>query len=149
MSITGPRSISKFLFGIALLVAIFVAPARSQNYVKGGTFTLPFEARWGQVMLPAGTYSFLLAGGYNSQIIIQQGTRYRGIVPVFDFSGRDAKKLEHGSLLCVRHNATYSVRALNLPEKGTFYFPVSKDKNQTVAQAPELIQSVPVVVAGS
>jgi hypothetical protein len=147
MSVTGPRSTWKFLFGTALLLAIFVAPARSQNYVQAGSFTLPFEARWGQVKLPAGTYSFLVDAAHN-EVIILQGTRSLGIAIVSELAWHDAGKFEKPSMLCVRHDSTYSVRALKLPAEGTLYFFPPKDKNRTVTQAPELIQSVPVTVAG-
>lgn len=150
MSSLGARKVLKLLFAAALTFAVLAVPARPQSYAGSGklTFTLPFDAQWGFVKLPAGNYSFTVGDSLNAhQVILTQGTRYIGIVSQTEFSDDNKANLQP-SLLCVRHDSTFSVRALRLPELGTFYYPVAKQKNKTVAQSPELIQDVPVILSG-
>lgn len=145
----GAKGVLKLLFAAALAFAVLAVPARPQSHAGSRlTFTLPFDAQWGLVKLSAGTYSFSLDDAYHAhQVLISQGTHYVGIVPYSEFS--DEKKADlQASLLCVRHDSAFSVRALRLPEVGTFYYAVPKQKNKTVAQTPELIQDVPVILGG-
>jgi hypothetical protein len=149
MRFRGAKPVLKLLLGAALAVAVLAIPAHSQGYGRSGTFTLPFDAQWGLAKLSAGTYSFDVEDAMNFQVILRQGTRYVGIVvPQSGFSRDDQANL-HASLLCVRHGSSFSVRALRMPGLGTFYYSTPKQKNQTVAQKPELIQDVAVTLAGS
>lgn len=146
----GAKEVMKLLFAAALTFAVLAVPARPQSYAgsRSLTFTLSFDAQWGLVKLSAGTYSFTLDDAIHAhQVILSQGTRYVGIVPYAEFSDEKKANLQP-SLLCVRHDSTFSVRALRLPQLGTFYYSVPKDKNKTVAQSPELIQDVPVILGG-
>ena len=49
-------------FALSSLVLALIASCLSAGMAKAqewqGQFTLPFEARWGQAILPAGDYSF-------------------------------------------------------------------------------------------
>lgn len=141
------RKVLKLLLASAVLFAIFAVPAHAQGAVSG-TFTLPFDAQWGQLKLPAGTYSFDIQDTLRfHQIIVLQGTKIVGLVSPSEISHEDEANL-HPSLLCVRHNANFFVRALRLPQLGTLYYKGEKEKPLTVAQAPELIQDVPITVSG-
>ncbi len=51
------RTASILVVMAALAVALLPKPAAAGEVVSG-TFTLPVAARWGTVMLPAGTYHF-------------------------------------------------------------------------------------------
>lgn len=56
------RTVITALFGV--LAFMGVANAQQINY--RGKFTLPVVARWGNVVLPAGDYTFTLESGSNS-----------------------------------------------------------------------------------
>lgn len=148
MKFLGSKPVLKLLFGAVLMLVVLAVPARPQAYLSSGTFSLPFDAQWGSVKLPAGTYSFDVEDAIHShQVLVRQGIRYVGIVPQSEFSDDNKTNLQ-ASLLCVRHGSSFSVRALRLPEIGTYYYATPKQKNQTVAQKPELIQDVPVILGG-
>lgn len=129
------------------MFAVLAVPARPKSYRHAGTFALPFDAQWGLVKLSAGTYSIDIEDGSNFQVILSQGTHYVGII--LPESGYSLDKSDvQPSLVCVRHDSTFSVRALRLPAVGTFYYSMPKSKNRTVAQQPELIQNVPITLEG-
>jgi hypothetical protein len=48
----------------ALCLATSLASAQTSGF--RGKFTLPFKARWGQVVLPPGNYTFSIASGYDA-----------------------------------------------------------------------------------
>ena len=148
MKFLGPKPVLKLLFCAVLMSVVFAVPAHTQWYSASGTFNLPFDAQWGQVKLSAGTYSFVVDDAlHNNRIILRQGTHYMGFISRSEFSDDNKANLQP-ALLCVRHDSSFTVRALRLPEIGTYYYFMSKQKNQTVAQKPELIQDVPVLLGG-
>ena len=51
-------------------------------------------------------------------------------------------------LICIRHDGNVSIRALRLPNVGTFYFSLPKDLKMLIARQPELIETVFVKVSG-
>jgi hypothetical protein len=136
-----------------LLATALSAGLLSAEDLKG-TFTLPFEVRWGTAILPAGDYSFTIdtgdplhlatvRGRDGAAMIMASGTSDR------QFSGRNA-------LFLVRRGRAGTVRALHLATPGigspkgglVFHYSPPKSEPLLLAQAPELIQSVPVVVSG-
>lgn len=147
MRFSGFKPVLKLLIGAALMFVVLAAPARPGMYRHAGTFTLPFDAQWGLVKLSPGTYSLDIEEGRNFQVILRQGTHNVGIITPESGYSLDHTDLQ-ASLLCVRRGSTFSVRTLRLPTVGTFCYSTPKSKNHTVAQQPELIQNVPITVAG-
>jgi hypothetical protein len=56
--------------------------------------------------------------------------------------------LDSPVLICIRHDGNVSVRALRLPNVGTFYFSLPKDLQTLIARQPELIETVSLEVSG-
>ncbi len=126
----------------------------AEDYV--GKFTLPFEVRWGKAALPPGDYTFnidLARGGHMAKIIDQDGNSVAMIMA----SGTSDRQLDGRSeLILVRRGNKGTVRALALATPGfgspkgglVFSYPAPKGEPPLLAQGPELIQRIPVLIAG-
>jgi hypothetical protein len=127
-----------------LLATALSAGLLSAEDLKG-TFTLPFEVRWGTAILPAGDYSFQLDN--SNYIVTIRGENQAAMV--LSPSRRDDNQSGSSALIVVRHGKRGTVRALRLPEQNVvFTYPARKGEPPMLAQAPELIQRIPVVVSG-
>jgi hypothetical protein len=134
-----------------LLLAVLAAGlsaslARAQEYE--GKFTLPFEARWGVAVLPAGDYTFRAnASQIPCMVSVSQGQQ---IVALILTNGTDRGEVAGSSaLIAVRSAGSYRIRALQLAEAGVVleYSP-PKAERQILAQQPVLFQRMPVIAAG-
>jgi len=97
--------------GLALLAACFVA-GHANAQVLQGKFTLPFQARWGQTILPAGEYSFKLDSVRPSCTL--QLYRGRNAVAMILAQSYDWTSSGQAELTVVGG----TVRSLNLPDIG-------------------------------
>lgn len=110
-----------------------------------GTFTLPFEVRWGTAVLPAGDYSFKIDN--TDYTVTIRGENQAAMVlslarSIDNHAGSNA-------LIIARHGKRGTVRALRLAEQNVvFTYPAPKGEPRTLAQAPELLQRIPVFVSG-
>jgi hypothetical protein len=125
-----------------------------------GTFTLPFETRWGLAVLPAGDYTLML----NFKAGIRFVDISRGRTGVATFLYRSHETFEqsdsNSALTLVRHGNGGTVLSLNVPALDEIYFfdlpkgervfaqNSPKSERVLVAQAPALIQRIPVAVSG-
>ena len=133
------------------LVGIFASPANAQ-YKAAGSFTLPFEAKWGNAVLPEGDYTFIIqpatSSGDSNYLVTfaPKGSRGETI-----FARKDLGRPEVGSrnlLVAVRSGWKYRIRSLHLAFANLIVdFPMPKEKQTLIAAAPNLIQSVPILVA--
>jgi hypothetical protein len=134
-----------------LLLAVLAAGlsaslASAQEYE--GKFTLPYEARWGKAVLPAGDYSFRVNPSRDSCItLVGQGRR--GVALILTSKTTRGEVAGSSALITVRSAGSYRIRALRLAEAGMVleYMP-PKAERQLVAQQPVLFQRVPVIAAG-
>jgi hypothetical protein len=148
MKLTQSYTLVKVLLLAVLAAGVSTSLASAQ--VCEGTFTLPFQARWGQVTLPAGKYSFRLDPSASPYTVTVQGASRGAIVMAHHISDRqDSGRSE---LLIVRSGGKAWVRALHLvgPDLGqVFVYPLPKGERNYLAQAPQLNQRVPVLMASS
>ena len=137
--------------GLALLAGCLTAnPASAQEAFKG-SFTLPFEARWGNIVLPAGQYSFTLDHATAQGIVtIQKETgRYGYMGRVLNQGTYDRQVVDHSELVLVRSGGNYRIRALRLGDLGmTFEYSVPKGERQLISQTPQLLERIPVRMGG-
>jgi hypothetical protein len=143
---------SKSILWIALGAVIAIAaimPGLQAGPATTGRFKLPFDAQVGKTALPTGDYTFSVdrsAGSYGVVYVYREGQAMGIAVPQtldrFEGQGMNAE------LLCVRHDGKVTVRALRLPNFGTYYFQMPKSMKTLVAQQPQLIETVPVQVSG-
>lgn len=159
----------KTIRNITILLGLFLAPfalpairanAQAVSTVSfRGTFTLPFEAQWGVVALPAGQYSLqygLLGGGSAYVVEVTSKEKARPHVLLLPQAANDTSAAEN-ALVCVREGNRLVVRALDLPAIGkSVSFPLphgaklianrrSHNGYTQIAQAAMLIQRVPVI----
>ncbi|HEV2245063.1 MAG TPA: hypothetical protein VGW37_00290 [Terriglobia bacterium] len=145
-----------------MLLALGATGAKGQaNYSTrfAGTFTLPFEAQWGRMTLPAGDYA--LQYGLNEighgLVLVRgaaKGSPYGSIMagPLGETSAKQ------NAIICVRDGNALIVRALEMPAIGKsvdFALPPGaklaarngKHSGYTqLAEAPMLIQRIPVTL---
>lgn len=153
MRINRFRSVKFALAAAFVAASVLALGAHAQMGSRSrfaGQFTLPFEAHWGSVDLPAGHYTFTVEnefGGTKQVVHLMNGTRTLGMVMPEQFSTYNPEQINETALLCVRNAGTYSVRAVTMPEVGVLYYTVPKNKAVQVTKAPELIERVPVQMA--
>jgi ribosomal protein L30/L7E len=136
------------LLALALLTACFGASLANAQAFQG-TFHLPFEVRWRGAVLPPGDYSFTLNSGdtspVNCVLVARKGQPATFIMPLT----LDHSSSGESALIVVGHGERRTVRALRLAQADlVIYYPVSKADRQMVAQVPELIQRLPISMAG-
>jgi hypothetical protein len=141
----------KKILGCTFVLAVAVAmalPGLQAGPIAGGKFKLPFDAKLGAVTLPTGEYTFAVDhASFNSSVYIYQDGRGRGIVRPQSFNGQLSHN-EGAVLVCVRHDGNTAVRALKLPEIGTYYFELPKDMKTLVAEQPQLLETITVEATG-
>lgn len=129
------------------LVGIFASPANAQSKATG-SFTLPFEAKWGNAVLPEGDYTFTVQSATPSTYLVTfaaKGIRGETILARKD-RGPDVSS--RNMLVAVRSGGKYRIRTLHLAFANLIVdFPVPKEKRTLIASAPELMQTVPILVA--
>jgi hypothetical protein len=131
---------------LSAVIAFGVIALDVQARILGGQFELPFDAKWGEVALPRGGYTFSvdhIAG----TIIIYRGSQAMGFVRPETLDSHD-NPTESPVLVCIRHDGKVAVRALRLPRQGTFYFPIPKELNALLAKQSPLIETVSIDVSG-
>jgi hypothetical protein len=114
----------------------------------GGKFKLPFDAKFEGMALPSGDYTLTVNRlSRNAPIVVFRGNQFVGMALPQEFRGYENQG-EKPLLVCIRHDGNVAVRALRLPNVGTFYFFLPKELNVLVAQQPRLIETVSVEVSG-
>jgi hypothetical protein len=129
---------------LAILIATctFAAGAKAQPSFAG-KFTLPFEVRWGQAVLPAGNYSIRMGPAGPVEISATDGTRKILTKPPV------VADSETGTthLTITSSGSERTVRSLNMPELGkmVIFAPLSKAEREA-AKAGH-VDTLPVVSA--
>ena len=137
----------------AALVAVIaigaIVPGLHAGPFGEGRFKLPFDAQVGKMTLPTGDYTFSVdrAEGSYGLIRVYRGTESVGIMVPQELDYYHGQ-LGHAALLCIRHDGKATIRALRLPNIGTYYFEMPKDLKTLVAQQPQMLETVPVQVSG-
>jgi hypothetical protein len=153
------------LVGLSVVFfALGATGARAQTLKTphfSGAFTLPFNAQWGPVSLPAGEYKLyygrLNDGGPALVEVVgkEKRTPHAFILP----QGASDAKATKSALVCVREGGAGIIRALEMPQIGeavNFRMPrgtqlvahqSNGSKNVELAQGPMLIQRIPITLA--
>jgi hypothetical protein len=134
----------KLLLGIVIATCVFTAVVNAQPSYTG-KFTLPHEARWGSVVLPAGSYSILMDSPSAPALVWSANgeTKMFTTPPMI----ADSEKSAAAITMTVNGNERI-VRSLNLPELGKSftYKPLTKAERELFAKTGQ-IETVPVVIA--
>jgi hypothetical protein len=147
------KDIWKRVSGVVLSTVMafgMIAPGLQASPSEAGSFKLPFDVQLGSKMaLPTGDYTFSIdrsASSYGT-ILVYRGTQAVGMALPQRLE-RNEKPGEKPALVCIRHDGKVTVRALRLPNVGTFYFSLPNDLKMLAAQQPQLIETVSIQVTG-
>ncbi len=146
MNSTRSFTLVKSLVLGTLAASLSAGPVSAQSVYKG-KFTLPFEVRWGGAVLPAGDFTFSLNSASLTGIFTVRGEKQTAMILPVAISDRASSG--PSELLIAPSAGKRTVRALHLEELGLdFYYRAPKAEKQAIAQAPELLQRIPILVAG-
>jgi hypothetical protein len=119
------KKLGSLMISFAVLVTLFAlvetgAKAQSIDSTQFvGKFTLPFEARWGGMILPAGNYNLKFGYTMGGLRVVEVAGEDAGILHGWVFAkGRVNTKGEGSFLVCVLNGNTGYVRSLQLAEFG-------------------------------
>lgn len=133
---------------LALLATVVSAGLLSAEDFQG-KFTLPFEAKWGLATLPPGDYAFRINPAV-APYTVQVQREGKGVAIITASDGRsESGPSGQSQLIVVRRGKKGTIRALQLAEAGVVLsYTAPKAERQLLAQAPELIQRIPLSVSG-
>ena len=144
-----------------VLFTLGTTGARAQMLTStsfSGDFTLPVAAQWGNMTLPAGTYSFRYGTLNNAYFVEVRGTVKGSSHGVIHVAANDQLSAAKSELVCVREGNGLIVRRLEIPQLGksvTFAMPygaklAAQNRKQTgytqLAEAPMLVERIPVTL---
>jgi len=137
------------LFTITILVLV-TGTATAQSVVKDAHFTLPFEAKWGDTVLPAGDYTLSVARISSGRdvdfriVFAGQGKR----TAILAVRRPGPKAGERSMLVAMRSEGKYTISALHLSKADlVFTFPAPKKEPTLRAGAAEMTETVPILIA--
>jgi len=132
---------------IALAVGcMFAGVASAQDFI--GRFTLPCEVQWGTAVLPAGNYTLEHNSARRTDLVTIRGER-ETVMALPASQSFDSDRSGKSALILARVNRQAVVRVLVLRELGMeFIYPSPKGERVLLAQAPVLIQRIPVTRVG-
>jgi hypothetical protein len=139
--------IAGLVFVLAISVGMIVPGLSAGPSMGTASFKLPFDAKMGGITLPKGDYTISVNNHGLGAVSVFSGVQGIGMVFPQSFASHQSQT-EKPTLVCVRHDGNVAVRALNLPNVGTYYFPLPKELKTLSAQQPQLIETVTVEVAG-
>jgi hypothetical protein len=133
MPINRKRSLVTCLFLALLATGIFAGVASAQeDNTWMGSFTLPFEARWGNTVLPPGGYTFSVQPGirlWSSVMVYREGKFILSMTPSRPTSSCPT---EQKSLILARTGHKQAIYVLHLG-KEVFYFGTPRQEGELIA----------------
>ena len=110
-------------------------------------FSVPHQITWGKTTLPPGDYTFKLNTDIHPFTAKVEGEDVSVYVPASGLT--EGAKGGQSSLIVVRRGGKGIVRTLFLADQGmVFSYNLPKGELPLMAQEPQLIQRIPVLVSG-
>jgi len=130
------------ILAFALVAAAFT-PLSARGQVYEGTFTLPFQARWNGLNLPAGDYSIRIDDlAPSGLIVVQHDAKNVGILFVGSIATcTDAPKSE---LTAVPDGQVYRITGLSLDNRCKIGFQGPKNERRMRARGTEISWRIPM-----
>jgi hypothetical protein len=128
------RMVVKVSVALAVATCLLSGTANAQPLLKG-TFTLPYDVRWGGTLVPAGQYQIVIDSARRPALVSTlSGT---GLVFATPQVVNDASRGEKTALIVTMGETERTVRALNWREgnRSFVYKPFTKAERQSLAQA--------------
>lgn len=113
------------LLAVAIALVAATIPANAQQLYKA-TFTLPFEAQWGNTVMEPGHYTITLEAALGQKLI-----RLHGPAELAIFAGPSSPEsvVDNGKLTFVSVNGLYTLKSFTAGAIGkSFIFPVPRAK---------------------
>ena len=141
---TSPATL-RLLLGVVLAAFVFTAAANAQPSFAG-KFTLPYEVRWGQAVLPAGDYVIRMDSTASPAKISPANGSSAGVYTEYPLV--EDSHMSGMYLTITNHANQRRVRSLNLPQlgKAIVFAPLTKSEREALAKAGQ-IDTVPIVTA--
>ena len=135
----------------ALALAGSLAGTAKAQANASGSFTLPFEAKWGNAVLPPGDYTFSVksVNAQTEALYLVTFTPKGGSgVTIASLRDLGTGVGEKNMLVAVRTGGRHRIRSLHLPVANLVVsFAVPKEERTQIARAPQLVENVPILVA--
>jgi hypothetical protein len=115
------------LLALAIMLVASAVPANAQQIYRA-TFTLPFEAQWGNTVIEPGEYTITVEEALGQKLI-----RVHGAAELAVFAGLSSSEAygEKGKLVFVTVNGLPTLKAFDAAAIGkAFTFPVHKAKGE-------------------
>jgi len=120
------------LLALAIMVAVSAVPANAQQIYRA-TFTLPFEAQWGNTVMEPGQYTITVEDALGQKLIRVSGAANLSLLPGTSSYEPYADK---GKLVFVSINGLYTLKGFDAGAIGqSFFFPIHRAKGER-AQMP-------------
>ncbi len=146
------RGLRRSLTLAALAACLFggVAGAQHGPAIYKGKFTLPFETRWGRVVLPAGDYTFTVdSASLPATVIVRSAGESKAAPMIMAQAVSQHTGSGQSALIVVRHSGSGGVvHGLQLAELGVDFEYAMPQGTQLVAEAPQLFQRIGISAAG-
>ena len=147
--ITGHIAKIGLFAAVLLATCMFAGPANAQSNVTSitGKFTLPYEARWGQAVLPPGDYQLTFVNNNaGTLLLIRDANSLRGVA--FESVANSEHSSEGPSALLIGTNGkqrvVYSLTITELGEAFVYDRPTGRGSGSKEA---DQTQAIPVTVA--
>jgi hypothetical protein len=138
------RSVLKLLALAAVASGVLAGAASAESVT--GKFTLPYDVRWGQALLPAGHYVIRIGGNGRPALVSTQAGKNVTFVmaQVVNAAATD----QPTALLLTRGERERIVRSFNWREgnKSFVYKPYTSAERKLLAQSRQ-VESVPILMA--
>ncbi len=133
----------------ALLAGCFTANRANSQEIYRGSFTLPVEAQWGNVVLPPGEYSFTLDHGTAAGKVTIQGESGQTLGFILNQAVYDRQTFDRSELVLALSGGNYTIRAVRMADLGvTLEYSAPKTGKQQIVQGPQLLERIPVAMGG-
>ena len=130
------------VFAIALMAAA-LTPLSASAQVYEGNFTLPFQARWNSLNLPAGDYSIRIDEmAPSGMIVVQHDGKNVGILFVGSISSNE--ELAKSELVAVPDGQAYRITVLSLHNRYKIDFAPPKGEHRMRARGTEVSWCIPI-----
>jgi len=128
------RMLVKLSVALAVATCLLSGTANAQPIMKG-TFTLPYDVRWGGTLVPAGQYKIVIDSAYRPALVSTfAGNGQAYVMPQFV---NQATRGAATALVVTQGETERTVRALNWREgnRSFVYKPFTKAERKSLAQS--------------
>jgi hypothetical protein len=125
---------------VMALLASCVGAGIARAQEMQGKFTLPFDARWGQITLPAGDYSFTVDQSQSAARLVLSGEKNA----ILHAQGYEPRTMDSSVLVVAKDRGINTVRELKLAELGVVLYFTPSRPHQTAAEEKQIAKVIPV-----